>query len=64
MNRLMSSPQWPPSSGCQETTEDSKEGEGEGEGDNRDNSDKNTVAVHSHCSKCAPSPLSTLIVLL
>lgn len=56
----MRSSQWLPRSGCQETTEDSNEGE-----DNRDNnSDKNTVDVHSHSSERAPSPLSALIVLL
>lgn len=50
--------------GCQETTDDSKEGGGIGVGDNRDNSHKNTVAVHSHFSKRATSPSSSLIVLL
>lgn len=42
--------------GCRETTDDSEEGGGIGVGDNGDNSHKNTVAAHSHCSKRATSP--------
>lgn len=64
MNRLMSSPQWPPHSGMSGDNRRLKRGRGRGADDNRDNGDKNTVVVHSQSSKRAPSPFSSLIVFL